>query len=372
LKILYMDLERYDWRGGQSQALLTVRGLRARGHQVELIAVDCRPLAQRTAEVQVPLRPVSSTARQVHGAYVLSRALAATGADLVHANEPHALTAAWLAAANRRAALVASRRIALPLNQNWATRARYRAVTRLFAISQFVAESLVRSGVSPERIRVVHEGVSIPVPVSCQMRAAARRAWNFSAEDFVLGCVAYLLPEKGHELLLRSLPGWLSRQPRCRLLLAGDGPQRRHLEALAAGLGLRERVHFAGVVDRIENVYAALDAFVFPSIAEPLGTSLLSAMAYGLPVVAVASGGVPEFVTHGTNGMLAQQPSADAFAAAMVPLLEDAALRKRLGIRARQDMAERFSDAVMAENTITAYEEALEARRSGIETRAPR
>jgi glycosyltransferase involved in cell wall biosynthesis len=117
-----------------------------------------------------------------------------------------------------------------------------------------------------------------------------------------------------------------------------------------------------GFVEQIAEIYAALDLFVFPSIAEPLGTSLLKAMAYGLPIAAVAAGGVPEYVESGVNGILAAKPSPEAITEAISPLLNESAIRERIGKRARKDMIERFSSDVMVENAILAYQDVVRKR----------
>ncbi len=249
MKIVYADLET-EWRGGQSQALLTVLGLRARGHDAELIAAKSGALARRAHEAGIAVRAASRAGRRWDARRELRKVLAAGDVDIVHVNEAHSLTAAWLARANRRAALVVSRRVAYPVGRTWASKSRFGSVDRIIAISKFVADSLLDSGISPERISVVHEGVAIPPPISNEMRAAARRRWNLQ-DEFVLGCVGYLLPEKNQEQLIRALPALLAREPRCKIFLAGDGSERRHLEALAVGLGLREKVFFAGFVANI-------------------------------------------------------------------------------------------------------------------------
>jgi len=361
VKIVYVDLET-EWRGGQGQALLTVQGLIARGHEAELVAAETGVLARRARDIGVPVRNVSGHRRRWHAAQMLHKLLRHSGTGIVHANEPHALTAAWLARAHRRGPLVVSRRVAYLLGRGWASQDRYRAADRVFAISRFVAESVVKSGIPRDRITLVYEGVEIPAPVSEAERHAARGSLHIREGETLLGCIGYLLPEKGQDQLVRVMPSILKQSPQCRLLFAGDGPERRRLETLAAGLGIRDRVLFAGFVERIAEVYAALDLFVFPSIAEPLGTSLLKAMAYGLPVVAVASGGVPEYVESGVNGILAAQPKPEVLADAILPLLKDRAIRERLGKRARKDVSERFSADIMTENTILGYQDILRKR----------
>ena len=147
------------------------------------------------------------------------------------------------------------------------------------------------------------------------------------------------------------------------MLLAGDGLCRARLEALAREQGLYDAVIFAGFVEDVPQVYAALDVFVFPSLAEPLGTSLLAAMAWGLPVLAVASGGVPEYVEDSNNGLLVARPDADLFSAGMVRLLSEESLSMRLGREARRAIEERFSAALMVENTMRVYKDVLQKRK---------
>jgi glycosyltransferase involved in cell wall biosynthesis len=164
-----------------------------------------------------------------------------------------------------------------------------------------------------------------------------------------------LLPEKGQEFLVRAMVEVRAKFPRARLLLAGDGPCRGQLERLARELGVAEAVIFAGFVEDIAQVYRALDVFVFPSLAEPLGTSLLAAMGWGLPAVAVASGGVPEYVEDGVSGLLVERAEHGLLSAAMVRVLREAGLAGRLGSGARERIASRLTADHMVDQTVEIY-----------------
>ena len=361
LKILYVDLET-EWRGGQSQALIALTELRRQGHDAQLLGVAGGALAKRAHDAGVPVVEVEAQRKRWRAASALRRVLRDAPPDVVHANESHALTAAWLARAHRHTTLVAARRVAYPIQRNPISRARYRSAHRIFAISDFVARSVVDSGLPAERVVVVREGIEIPPPLTLERRAAARRVWKLDDDEFALGCVGYLLPEKGQDFLVAAMPKILEAHPRVRLILAGDGPIAEHLMKMAEKSEIRGRVQFTGFVERVDEVYAALDAFVFPSLAEPSGTSLLAAMAWGLPVAAVARGGVPEYVEDGANGLLIPEPRPAAIASTVLRLLGDAELRARLGERARQDIAARYASSVMAQNLLRVCSEASEAR----------
>ena len=363
MKVLYVDLER-EWRGGQSQALLTLRGLRERGHDVELLGAQDAPLARRAAEAGIAVHQVPRLGLRLWAAGAIRRLAAGNRLEIVHLNEPHALTAAWLAGVQKKVPTVVSRRVAYALHRGRLARARYLSVRRILAISRFVRQSILNSGVSAESVEVVYEGVEVPPPVTPEARRRARQRWGVGEHELLLGCVGYLLPEKGQELVVRALLAVRAKFPGARLLLAGDGPCRARLEAVVREQRLQDAVIFAGFVDDVPQVYAALDVFVFPSLAEPLGTSLLAAMAWGLPVLSVASGGVPEYVEDGENGLLVTQPESDLFSAGMLRLLSEESLRMKLGREARRTIEERLSAGRMVENTIRVYKDILQKKQT--------
>jgi L-malate glycosyltransferase len=327
LTTLHVDLGR-QWRGGQNQALLLAAELRRMGHVAELVAIAGGPLAQRARAQGVPVHEVSG---RLDAALRLRKF---RGVDVVHCHEAHALTAAWLAGLRP----VVSRRVAYPIG-----RLRYRRAKCIIAVSQFVKQSVLARGFPDKQIEVIYDGVEIP------------DAPAIGGGGLQLGCVGYLLPEKNQELLIRAMPTVLARYSDSRLVLAGDGPSRRNLEKLALDLGVTAAVQFAGLVDDVGAVYQSLDIFLFPSLAEPLGSSLLSAMSYALPCVALARGAVPEVIANGKTGLLVDAPDPAAFADAVLRLLDDASLAARLGAAARQTVQDRFSVTRVAHETADLY-----------------
>ena len=351
---LHVDLGR-DWRGGQGQALLLMGGLRTRGYPVELAAPEDSPLAERARRADLPVLSLGVSPGRPGAALALRRRLGRGGIDLVHCHDAHSLTAAWMAGIHRRCALVAARRLAHPLSGGRLGLARYRAAGRIVAVSEYVRGTVLASGVQADRVEVVHDGVAVPQLPSQADREAARRRWIGESDVPLLGCVGYLLPEKGQEVLVRAMPLVLKKSPECRLLLAGDGPCRVRLDRLAVDLGVERSIRFAGHVDDVATVYFALDVFLFPSLAEPLGSSLLAAMAHGLPAVGIAAGAVPEIIEDGRNGLLVAASEPAGVAAAALRLLGEAGLAQALGAAARETIIDRFSADRMVEGTLRVY-----------------
>lgn len=360
MRVLYVDLER-EWRGGQSQALLTLRGLRDRGHDVELVAARDSPLAIRSGDAGISVHHVDRLGLRLAAAVTIHGLIAQGGFDLVHVNEPHALTSAWLARAHKRLPLLLSRRIGFPLRRAWISKARYGAVTRFVANSKNVAQSLTDSGVAPARIFIVNEGVEIlPLP-SPDQRRAARTYWGVKDHQFLFGCASVFVPEKGQRHLAEALAAVRKSHAEARLLLAGDGECLGEVQALARQLGQSEAVLFPGFVKDVSRVYDALDAFVFPSEFEGLGTALQAAMAAGLPSISTNRGALAEVVDHERTALVAE-PNGKEFAAAMLRMMTDPELRTRLSESGRREVEERFSAELMVERTIRVYEEVLKQR----------
>ena len=254
---------------------------------------------------------------------------------------------------------MAARRVAFPLSRTTVALARYRAAARILAISQAVRNQLLAAGLDKDRIEVVPDGVQIPAAITPDARRNARKRWGFGPGDTVIECVGALAPEKGHALLIDAFAKLRQKISNCRLLLAGEGRLRAELERQAQEAGLGSAIVFAGFVAEVESVYAAGDLFVFPSLSEGAGTSLIQAMAYGLPVLGFARGGVAEIIEDGRTGILVQEANAEALASAAVRMLQDSEFRERSARAARETAASRYSAERMVDGTARIFGELI-------------
>ena len=172
-------------------------------------------------------------------------------------------------------------------------------------------------------------------------RERRRAEWGAGPGDFVIGSIGRLAPEKNLGMLLRAVAA--CALPNTRVVLAGSGPCRAELEALAAELGITERVRFTGFITDPSDCYGAFDLFAMSSTTEQMPISLLEAMAAGLPAICTAVGDSAEIV--GNPGWPAIVPAGDlnAYTGALQTLYADAALRSQLGARNRARCAEVYS-----------------------------
>jgi glycosyltransferase involved in cell wall biosynthesis len=360
VKVLLVDLET-EWRGGQNQALLLLKGLREREHEAELVAADGSALGECAGSAGVRVHLVSRGLFRLRAAQNVRVLLRSGGFDLVHANEAHAVTAAWLALWGKslRVPFVISRRVGYPIGKSPLAQTRYRAAARIVANSKWVAERAAASGAPRERISVVYEGADIPPRFISEQRQRARARWGISQSAPLLGCVGVLLHDKGQEWLIRGLAEVKKEFSGAKLLLAGDGPRRGPLESLARELGLKDDVIFAGFVKDVENVYAALDVFLLPSFFEALNNSLLAAMAYEIPSIAFNKGALGEIIEDGKSGLLVSGPDPAEISAACLRILLDREFAASLGRAGRVRVKQNFSTDKMVLGMIRVYEECL-------------
>ncbi len=167
--------------------------------------------------------------------------------------------------------------------------------------------------------------------------AEARRRIGIPGDGPVVAYVGKLVPRKGVDTLIEAMGILAARDGGApRLVMAGIGGLREPLEQRAVQLGVADRITWLGKVahDEVGWVMATGDVFVLPSLSEGLPTVVCEAMACGLPVVATAVDGTPEIVDDLATGLLIPPHDADALAAALARVLDDPALRARMGAEA--------------------------------------
>ncbi len=361
MRPLIVDLGR-NYRGGQHQALLLLQGLRSRGHAPELIAVRGSVLAHRAKNAGISVHRVPPGCRRIAAALHIRRRVREQHADIVHANEPHALSAAWMARAHRRVPLIASRRVVLPLSTNAISLARYRAAARVVAVSHCVANGVIQGGLPASCVDVIYDGVQIFPQFSPADRDQARGLLGIPRESFCIGNIAAFVAGKGHDVLVRAFAELRTRNPASILLLRGEGHEQAAVQELARQLQVIDAVKFQGPSTEIETMFAAMDLFAFPVRAEAMGSVLLAAMAHSLPVVASACGGIPEVVESEKNGLLLDRLDSKTLADAMTRLLENPEQARSLGRAARETIVARFSADHMVDATLRLYTDLIAAR----------
>ena len=325
------------WRGA------AVERLRALG--VAVFALDPGEESGALAALQLAL-----DARR------LPRLLGGRRFDLVHARGGGDLLARLAAPRLGARAVVVSFNGALPELDAWRRRIDLRTAGRVtrFILPAAALEPALRArhGGAAARCAVIPEGIDIGEADAALAigREEARRRLRLFATDIAVACVAPLDEESGAVHLLAAFHALLQEHPTARLLIAGDGPARAALEAVAASLRLGPFARFLDTLPEPWPLLAAADIFALPAPRSGMPAALLEAMAARLPAVAAATGAVPDMVTEGCEALLVPPGDAGALGRALAILAADPGRRREMGARARR----RAEDSFRIERTAAA------------------
>jgi len=282
----------------------------------------------------------------------------------LHAHDGRSQTVSALASFGLPVARVATRRVAFMPQGLWRTLRTHRlqygpACDAIIAVSGFIRDLLVQSGIRASKIEVISDGVEIPSALpDCAARAQARRNWGLDPDEFVMGHAGAFTPEKGQDILLEAFLEACGRMAKPRLLLVGDGPLRGSTAIVES---LRRTAGRARIIDFMEDLspfFAAIDVYVMPSRSEGLGSSALLAMAHGIPVIASRAGGLSEVVAEDETGWLVRPESPSALADALIRAASNREALRGFAVRARERV-QAFSSDTMVGRTEALYRRLL-------------
>jgi glycosyltransferase involved in cell wall biosynthesis len=234
------------------------------------------------------------------------------------------------------------------------------------AITHAVKESAVQTlGISPKRVTVIERGRD-PKRLgsnSLERRQEARRLLGVEDGDEVLLNVGRQEFQKGQIYLLEAMQQLAAKRPRAQLFIAGrEGHASEELRKAWRQLGLEEKVHFLDHREDIPELLAAADLFVFPSLYEGLGASLIEAMALGLPIVTTKIAPIQEVVEEGKNALLVEPGNAAQLATAVDSLLCSKERVRAFAQRSRQIFEDRFTLERSAQRMVELYYKVAEKR----------
>lgn len=350
MNILQLNFEQ-GWRGGERQTLLSMMHMRDAGHRVAL-------LARRGGELAARAREAGFVVHAFGGRTAMLAFLVKQGRsyDILHAQTANMVT--WLALFKPRLGkLIFTRRTAFPIPPSRASRTlwKWRRVDALVAISEAAAAEPRRLGLS----------VSI-IPSAVQFRTLDEAHAQAFSQEYALGerrvlaTAAALTREKDPCTLLRAVHR-LSQERGDFIFvhMGAGGDAEEEARALHRELDLGKYFVFAGYQPNVEDLYRLMDVFVLSSRHEALGTSVLDAFLYGVPVVATSAGGLAHSLADGRGLQCAVGDDA-AMARGMSRLLSDRALRAAMIDRAAAYVRREHDPAVMASRYLALYRQILD------------
>lgn len=204
----------------------------------------------------------------------------------------------------------------------------------IITVSQFIRNRMIEEGFDPKKL--------IPYSQSREMidsnfnRDILRQEFGFKENDFVIGTIGRLAYMKGNRTVVLAMKDLIEKRKNIKLLVVGDGPDRKELEKLSQELGVQNNVIFTGFRTDIENMYAIFDIVAFPTYYEALGYIPFEAMYYEKPIVASYTGGIPEVIIDGYNGILVPPAMEEEWTKAFIRIIEDKEFYEKLKMNGKK------------------------------------
>jgi glycosyltransferase involved in cell wall biosynthesis len=274
------------------------------------------------------------------------------GVQVVHAHNAHGVALAALATLRNKIPYVLTRRVDFPVGTNPLSWWKYNRAAKIISISEAVSRVMVESGIRPDRIVKVPSGVNFQRYAN--VHPLPREDMGVPNDSIVIGQVAALAPHKDQKTFLSAIKVLSLKNPRIRAILVGNGPLESELKRQATSLGIDTIVQFVGFKEGALNWLKSFDLFCLSSKEEGLGTSIIDAMALGVPVVATRAGGIPELVEDGVTGYLAAPQDPAALAIALEKAINDQAGQSAI-VRRAVERAHEFDVSRTIQKTEAVY-----------------
>ncbi len=358
MRVLHVEAGKHYY-GGARQVAYIIEGLARHGVENILACPEHAEIA-KAAGNSAAIHCLSMQGDADAGmAFRLAKLIRATKPDLVHLHSRRGADV-WGGLASRMTGLpcVVSRRVDNP-EPRWLVALKYRLYDHVITISEGIRTVLLAEGVAAQKVTCVRSAVDAAPYLKPVDAAAFRREFGLPDDAIIIGMVAQMIRRKGHRYLLDAVRALQLDYPRLRIVLFGQGPLQAELEHAVAAEGLSDTVRFAGFRRDLPTWLGGLDILAHPADMEGLGVSLLQASAAAVPIVASRAGGMPEAVLDGTTGILIEPGDVRALTAALRRLLDDPALRERMGEAGRARILNEFSIDAMIAGNVSVYRAVL-------------
>ncbi len=355
LNILHSESSR-GWGGQEIRTLKEMVALRALGHHIELVCPDDAKLGERSVENGFVVHHVRMKGgADARSLWAIKRLFKMRRYDVLNTHSGHdTLIAGTAGRLARTPLIVRTRHLALPITSlatyNWIPH-------RVIGVSQYVTNYLISAGVSASRVETIYDGIVRPDDLG---ESSLRSELGLDHHALVVGTVAFMRGNKGHEDLIRAVQPLIAERANLHVVMAGDGPCFDSVKRMVNELGLAPRIHLLGFRSDVPNVLKACDLFVLPTHQEALGQAFIEAMAAGLAVIGTNVDGVPELIEHGVNGLLVPAHDINQLRTAMCCLLDDKSLRAKMGQAGRLITDVRFTVDDMARQTVDFYRRGMD------------
>jgi glycosyltransferase involved in cell wall biosynthesis len=361
MNILHLDSET-SWRGGQNQILeLAKLSNQKAKHITHHIFCPPKTLSYERFSKHAIVGPYSGSFVNDFlkaNKYIKEKKITTL---VAHTSKAH-LLGLVLKKQNPNLKYIVYRKVNNPIKKGWLNRWKYLhpEIDFYIAVSKTIKNTLISGGVDPKKVHVVFDLVTKKDPQKQKLRDLKQRM-GLEEGDFILSSVGFLDQQKNHITLIKALRHLTEKNfYSFKCFIAGEGPLKGELQDLIHEYELESNVKLLGFIDEVTELLALSDFFIFPSINEGLGSSVIDAINQNCFIIASQSGGVVELIEDRKTGLLFQPKDHIALANAIIFAKENKELCELVKKNATERIRSSFEPNKILEKTLKVFEDKAE------------
>lgn len=322
------------WRGGEQQLFYLALGLLNKKIPQLIIGQPHSELEMKCKEVNLPFEPVRILSElDIFAAGKIQNIVKKNKVQLIHTHTAKAHSIGLLVKRKIPSLkLVVSRRVDFHVNQNWFSKKKYLSPANdLFVcVSKKIKEVLLEDGLENEKVVTIHSGIDLTRFKKKKNSLHLRKEFQIDKNTIIIGNIAALVDHKDQKTLLNAI-ALIKTDHKFKFFIIGEGELKKDLLKLTRDLRIEEKVEFTGFRSDVLEFLSLFDIFTLTSKEEGLGTSILDAMASGLPIVATLGGGIGEMLVPEKGALVANVGNYKILAQHFKTLIESRSLRDKFG-----------------------------------------
>jgi len=370
LKILFV-IDGLQFGGGERVFAQLINGLSIEKYELFLACKPNKVLYQAIRNKSVKTIPLDFSKQfNPHLIFKLTRLINKNNIDIVHGQGTRAEFYARVATRlTGKAKYVAT--IAMPVEgfdvspfkkriYRFFDRLSEKYVDRFIVVSDVLKNKLVQDrGIPSEKVVRIYNGIEVneysPQNLN-KYRDKIRKEFNLNNSDVLIGAIGRLVWQKGFEYLIQAIPQLQRRFPDVKVLIVGEGPLRKQLEALSRELGVQDQIILTGFRNDIKEILCTIDILLIPSLLEGFPMIILEAMAMARPIIATEIDGITEQILDNKTGFLIPPQDSNSISKTLINLILDDELCNKIGLNAREITQNEFSLSKMLTQTNEVYQ----------------
>jgi L-malate glycosyltransferase len=281
--------------------------------------------------------------------------------DLIHVHDSHAHTLAFISALfGNTTPIIVSRRVDFPVQKSYFSKWKYnhKKIARFICVSNKIREVLEKDIENKSKLSVVHSGIDLKRFEGKKNKAVLHKELELPENTKIVANVASLASHKDYYTFVNTAELVLQKMKNLVFLIIGDGELKKDIQEYIRQKNLSDKILMIGFRKDIPDILPEFDVFLFPSETEGLGTSVLDALAVGVPVVSTRAGGIEEMIKHEENGLLADVKDHHTLAEHVLYILNNRDLAEKLSKKGL-DTVHEYTKENMALKTLHIYQEII-------------